>query len=68
MIFVADYYRWHHVIVISRTLYLFVLGWLSLRLRGQTWRSVGWPCIGLGDGRLGLECCLASEMNCWSYM
>jgi membrane protease YdiL (CAAX protease family) len=41
MIFVADYYRWHHVIVISKTLYLFVLAWLSLRLRGQPWRSVG---------------------------
>jgi hypothetical protein len=41
MIFVADYYHWHHVIVISKTLYLFVLAWLSLRLGGQTWRSVG---------------------------
>jgi hypothetical protein len=41
VIFVADYYRWHHVIVISKTLYLFVLAWLSLRLRGQNWKSVG---------------------------
>jgi hypothetical protein len=41
LIFVADYYRWHHLIVISKTLYLFGLAWLSLRLRGQSWRSIG---------------------------
>lgn len=42
LIFIADYYRWHHLIVISKTPYLFLLAWLSLRLRGQSWRSVGW--------------------------
>jgi membrane protease YdiL (CAAX protease family) len=41
LIFVADYYRWHHLILISKTLYLFGLAWLSLRLRGQNWRSIG---------------------------
>jgi hypothetical protein len=41
LIFVADYYRWHHLIRISKTLYLFGLAWLSLRLRGQNWRSIG---------------------------
>ncbi len=41
LIFVADYYRWHRLIVISKTLYLFVLAWLSLRLRGLKWRSIG---------------------------
>lgn len=49
LIFAADYYRWHHLILISKTLYLFVLAWLSLRLRGQNWKSIGlslyrsWP-------------------------
>jgi uncharacterized protein len=41
LIFAADYYRWHHLILISKTLYLFGLAWLSLRLRGQNWRSIG---------------------------
>src|SRR5438094_7312136 len=41
LIFLADYYRWHHFIVISKTPYLFLLGWVSLRLRGQKWKSVG---------------------------
>jgi len=42
LIFAADFYRWHHLILISKTLYLLLLAWLSLRLRGKTWRSLGW--------------------------
>ncbi len=42
LIFAADYYHWHHLILISKTPYLLVLAWLSLRLRGQSWKSVGW--------------------------
>lgn len=38
LIFVAD---WHHHIFFSKTPYLFLLGWLSLRLRKRGWKSVG---------------------------
>jgi hypothetical protein len=31
----------HHHIYVSKTPYLFVLGWASLRLRGMRWRDVG---------------------------
>lgn len=37
-LFVADVY--HHI-YISKTPYLFLLGWVSLRLRGMRWRDVG---------------------------
>jgi hypothetical protein len=37
-LFVADVY--HHIFL-SKTLYLFPLGWLSLRLRGMKWKDVG---------------------------
>jgi membrane protease YdiL (CAAX protease family) len=42
LIFTADYYHWHHVIFVSKTPYLFFVGWLSLRVRRKTWKSVGW--------------------------
>jgi len=38
LIFIAD---WHHLIPFSKTPVLFVLGWLSLRLRNIGWRDVG---------------------------
>ncbi len=37
-LFVADVY--HHIFF-SKTPYLFLLGWVSLRLRGMTWKDVG---------------------------
>src|SRR6267378_1380738 len=37
-LFVADIY--HHIFF-SKTLYLFPLGWISLRLRGMRWKDVG---------------------------
>src|SRR5579863_8571006 len=37
-LFVADVY--HHVFL-SKTPYLFLLGWASLRLRGLRWKDVG---------------------------
>jgi membrane protease YdiL (CAAX protease family) len=37
-LFVADVY--HHIFF-SKTPYLFVLGWISLRLRGMRWKDVG---------------------------
>lgn len=40
-IFWLDNSRWHHLIFFSKTLYLFALGWISLRLRGLRWKSVG---------------------------
>ena len=41
LIFLADIYRWHHVIIFSKTLYLLALGWISLRLRGLRWKDIG---------------------------
>jgi uncharacterized protein len=37
-VYVAD---WKHHIFLSKVPYLFLLGWLSLRLRGMRWRDVG---------------------------
>jgi hypothetical protein len=56
LIFVADS---HHLIYISKTPYLLLLGWVSLRLRKLRWRDVGfslnrsWPitlALGVGGG------------------
>src|SRR5262249_15056215 len=33
--------RQHHVLKISATPYLFIVGWISLRLRGIKWKDVG---------------------------
>jgi len=41
LILLADKYHWHHLIRINKIPYLFLLGWLSLGLRGQNWQSVG---------------------------
>ena len=43
IIFVAAIYlaRQHHVLKISATPYLFMVGWISLRLRGIKWKDVG---------------------------
>ena len=41
LIWFADVYQWHHVIKLSKTLYLLALGWISLRLRGLGWKDVG---------------------------
>jgi uncharacterized protein len=38
LIFVAD---WYHHIFFSKVPYLFLLGWISLRMRGLGWKSVG---------------------------
>ncbi|HEY4931733.1 MAG TPA: type II CAAX endopeptidase family protein [Terriglobales bacterium] len=49
LIWFADVYHWHHVIKINKTLYLLVLGWASLRIRGMRWKDIGfqvyrtWP-------------------------
>jgi uncharacterized protein len=48
-LFWADIHRWRHIVIFSKTPYLLVLAWLSLRLRKMTWRDVGmvspanWP-------------------------
>ena len=57
------YLSWRHLLPVSKVPYLFVLGWISLRLRGQRWKDVGftiapnWPMllfVGLLVG-LGME-------------
>jgi uncharacterized protein len=40
-LFWADIHHWRHVVILSKTPYLLVLGWISLRLRGVSWSSVG---------------------------
>ena len=60
LVFVAD---WHHLIYFSKTPYLLALGWLSLRVRGLGWRSVGFtrPQNWLRTLQLGLLAGLAIE-------
>ena len=60
VVFVAD---WHHFIYFSKTPYLLALGWLSLRVRGLGWRSVGFtrPQNWLRTLQLGLLAGLAME-------
>lgn len=41
VIYLIDYYHWHHLIFFSKTPYLFLFAWISLRLRGMRWRDVG---------------------------
>src|SRR4029077_17658493 len=57
------YLALRHLLPVSKVPYLFVLGWISLRLRGQRWKDVGftiapnWPMllfVGLLVG-LGME-------------
>ncbi len=43
-VYIAD---WKHHIILNKVPYLFLLGWLSLRLRGMRWRDVG---LGLYEG------------------
>jgi membrane protease YdiL (CAAX protease family) len=33
--------RQHHILKVSATPYLFILGWISLRLRGLSWKQIG---------------------------
>ena len=40
-IYLIDYFHWHHLIFFSKTPYLFLFGWLSLRVRRMRWRVVG---------------------------
>ena len=45
------YLAWRHQIPFSKTPFLFVLSWISLRLRGRRWKDVGfmiapnWPML-----------------------
>jgi uncharacterized protein len=58
LIFIADH---RHLIPLSKTPFLLLLGWISLRIRRVTWRSLGltrnrsWPvtfALGVGGGLL----------------
>ena len=40
-LFWADIHHWRHVVLFSKTPYLLVLGWISLRVRGVSWKSIG---------------------------
>jgi uncharacterized protein len=42
-VYVAD---WKHHIFLNKVPYLFLMGWLSLRLRGMRWRDVGFGVYG----------------------
>jgi membrane protease YdiL (CAAX protease family) len=63
-LFVADVY--HHVFF-SKTPFLFLLGWISLRLRGLHWKDVGFArprswAAAVGLGILGGLCIEAIEL------
>lgn len=61
LIFVAD---WKHLIPLSKTPFLLLVGWISIRLRGLRWRDIGlhrykdWSRTLL----LGLACGVAIEL------
>jgi membrane protease YdiL (CAAX protease family) len=63
-LFWADIHHWRHVVVISKTPYLLVLGWISLRIRGVSWSSIGltrpvswWSVLGWGlAAGIAMEC------------
>lgn len=38
--------RQHHILKVSATPYLFILGWISLRVRGLSWKQVGFARYG----------------------
>ena len=40
-IYLVDRFHWHHLIFFSKIPYLLVIAWLSLRLRGLRWKSIG---------------------------
>jgi hypothetical protein len=42
-VYIAD---WKHHIFLNKVPYLFLVGWLSLRLRGMRWRDVGFGVYG----------------------
>ena len=54
-LFWADIHHWRHVVIFSKTPYLLVLGWISLRIRGVSCKSIGftrptnwWRAIAFG--------------------
>jgi membrane protease YdiL (CAAX protease family) len=58
LVFVGDL---HHLIPLSKTPFLLLLGWISMRIRGVSWRSVGFTrdrgwasalALGIGGGLL----------------
>jgi len=60
-VFMADA---HHLILFSKTPYLLVLGWLSMRLRGQRWRDIGlrFPSNWLRHLSIGVAAGIAMEL------
>jgi len=51
LVFVAD---WYHLVPISKTPFLFLLGWISLSVRKVGWPGVGLVRYGSLDGHRGL--------------
>jgi membrane protease YdiL (CAAX protease family) len=41
LIYLIDYFHWHHLIFFSKTPYLFLFAWISLRVRRLQWRDIG---------------------------
>lgn len=59
-IFVADYY---HLVPLSKTPFLFALGWLSLRMRGFRWRDVGFAAPGNWAVAIGIGLAAGAAMS-----
>ncbi len=46
LIYLIDWFHWHHLIFFSKTPYLFLFAWISLRVRRMRWRNVGLQIYG----------------------
>jgi len=56
--------RQHHILKVSATPYLFLLGWISLRLRRMQWKQIGFTRYRTWTTtfRLGIACGVALEL------
>lgn len=61
LIFVAD---WKHLVPVSKTPFLLLLGWISIRLRGLRWRDLGFRRYKtwLWTFLIGCSCGIAIEL------
>ena len=64
-LFVADVY--HHIFF-SKTPYLFLLGWASLRLRGMKWKDVGFARPKSWGKAFGVGITVGVAWSCLSFL
>jgi membrane protease YdiL (CAAX protease family) len=59
-LFVLDFYGY---VPVSKTLFLFALGWASLRMRGFTWRDVGFAAPSNWGKAIGIGLAVGAAMS-----